>query len=275
MTILPASPPGRSRQSPNISPQYVLIAVVVVAALVGAYLAFGRGGHPSPASPAMAVGSPVVASTPPAPKITASKLIASAERSLRRAKWGRLTITTTASNGNAETEDIRGGPHSQSEVDTFDGHIAQVVIIRKVAYIDADSVYLQQVVGVPEAEADLASGWLKLLPGDPPYRAVTQNANDSGSKIFPLIKPRVVGVVSRAGVETIEIQGTLGRKRPRQATLYLNDRRPYRPTELDETGVVHGVTINVALHLSDLGQRFRIVEPRRSVSWSQLANETT
>jgi hypothetical protein len=252
--------------------------VAVAAILVGYFLVEGGGSPSAPASVASAgstaAGATTALATPPAPpEIAAPKLIAAAGRSLRRAKWGRLTIATTGSNGNAETEDIRGGPHVQSEVDSFDGHVAQIVIIRKAAYIDADSFYLRQVVEVPEAEADLASGWIKLLPGDPGYRAVTQNESENGPNIFPLIKPSVAGVVDRGGVETIEIVGTLGRKNPRQATLYLADRRPYRPVELDETGVVQGVTINVALHISDLGRRTRIVAPRRSMSWRELASE--
>jgi hypothetical protein len=273
VTILPSQPPGPVRRTPNSSAQYVVIAIVVVVALVAAYLEFGRGGHPSSTSPAVPVASPIVATAPPAPKMAASKLINLAERTVKRAKWGRITFTITSSNGNVETEDVRGGPHVQSEINTFDGHIARVIIVRKTAYISADSLYLNQLEGFPSAVADLASGWVRLVPGDPHYATVTQNTGGS-NRLFPLIKPKVVGVVERSGVDSVELDGTLGKRNPRQGTLYLAAVKPYRPIEFDEVGAVHGVSITVALRFGDFGQRVRIVAPRHSTSYQALLAET-
>lgn len=67
-TILPQNPPGPARSGPNVDPKYVVIALVVIAALVGGYLAFGRGGGSSPTStppiPTSANVTPTTAATP-------------------------------------------------------------------------------------------------------------------------------------------------------------------------------------------------------------------
>lgn len=278
MTVLPSQPPGPVRRTPNVRPEYVLIALVVVLALVAAYLLFGRGSSGAAPAPPSAVVAPVSTQVMPAvatpvPKVAAARLIALAERSVRRAKWGHLVVQVVGSNGNSETEDIRGGPHVEVEHDSFDGHLAQVIIIRQVAYIEADSFYLDTIGIFPAAEAELANGWIRLVPGDRPYNTVTQNERGP-KKLFPLLHPRVSGVLNDAGTEAIEIKGTVGKRNPREGDLYLADRRPYHPVQFDEVGTVHGVRLDVDMTFSDYGQRVRIVAPQPSTSWRQLATET-
>jgi hypothetical protein len=255
----------------NTRAQYGLLALpLVVIVIIGAIVLIHRSGGGSSSTPtARPVGQPV---TLPIPQIPARRMIAIAERSLNREKWGHSTTRAVGSNGNVLTGDIRGGPHVQSEVDTFNGHVQRIITIGKVAYIFADAAYLQGLDHFSANDAQRAAGqWVKLVAGDAPFDTV--DPNDSGEPALPVHGPyQLLGSRVHGGTQTIEIQGVGGKGQyGGRVQVYLQNTPALLPVEYDEIEHIKGVTVALSARLSDFGRRVRVSAPSSYVSYDSLA----
>jgi hypothetical protein len=282
MTILPSNPPGPSRRSPNIAPQHVVIAVVLVAALVGGYLAFGRGGGPS--SPAVA-GIPAAvpvggATSPPTvrlPKLSAKAYAAHVEGAIRKQAGVHIALSANdegvsfSATGDAGRES--GDQSIQIGDEYLDGRLVGGVL-----YVIGSAAALQHLAKFPGPAASLAAGqWTAVHRGDAPYRQGVEGMTiaDLYTATLGLVGPlKLVGPAVEAGVESIGVQGKdVGDRTVPETTWCRANGLPLPVIDIAQGSTSHG-PIDETTTFTRWGVPIEVNAPRHAVSYRSLLAET-
>ena len=148
----------------------VRVGVILMIAIAAA--SCSSSSSPSAKSTPTSSTTPATSPSQSVASLPAASVAREAETNALRSGWAHIDARSEAS-GKTIVVSQDSGPNTGRQSVTIGSDHATVMLIRGIAYVNANAGALRDFVGLPASSASLAGKWISISPSDPGYASVS------------------------------------------------------------------------------------------------------